>query len=402
MTEVAVPQRTEPGRQGWGARWSQWFRRAVGAYGPERQTLELIGKSTLAAGLAWFVAENVMHAQTPGFAPFSAFLMLQVTVYQSLWQTLRYVGAVVVGVALQGAFGAVAGPGMASFVLVTLAAVIIGRWRHLGSQGPQVATAAFFAFSTYAAAPGQSQGLYELGQIILLVLIGCGVGVSVNVLVLPPMRYRNAEAGIHALGRSLCDLVADIYPALREGALEKARTERWRQRASSLTPLVTQAQASVRTARESTFYNPRRLFRRHRGRGSFAGYQRVIDTLERVTYQVASMARSLDLWQDRDDEGPQHREFLYRYGDLLAWFSQVSQVLSQINEDRLHHQSDALRSGTEEARECQARLAEWAKDSVLPLSDPGQPYGILLAEAGRLSNEIDHTCRALQEVAVSS
>jgi len=397
MAEKAPPQeRTRVVSPGRVARAAQWFRRAAGSDGHERHTLALIGKSTLAAGISWVIAQQVMHAQSPAFAPFSAVLIMQVTVYRSLVQALRYLGAVSLGVALQGLFGMLAGPGLFTFVLVSLAALAIGRWRPLGSQGSQVATAAFFAFSTYSMASSTSQGLSQLWQIIVLVLIGCGVGVLVNVLVLPPMRYRSAENGIHTLSHSLCDLVSDIYPALREGELGQENTEQWRQRAADLGPIVSQAQSSVRTAWESTYYNPRRMLQRHWHHTSFAGYQSVIDALERVSYQLASMTRSLAQWHDGEEDAPQRREFLRHYGDLLACLAHVTDLFSQVDEEHLEEQAPELCSAAEDAQECRSRLVESAHESSLPLSDPALPYGILLAEAVRLMDEVQHTCDVLQ------
>ncbi|WP_314174730.1 FUSC family protein [Streptomyces winkii] len=396
MAEASAPPRPARAapRRGTG-RLTQWLHRARSPDGHERQTLTLIGKSTLVASISWFIAYVVMHAQTPAFAPFSAVLIVQITAYQSLLQALRYVGAVSVGVSLQGFFGALAGPNLVSFVLVALVAVTIGRWRRLGAQGPQVATAAFFAFSTYAAAASQSQGLRELGQIVLLVLIGCGVGIVVNVLVLPPMRYRSAEYGIRALGRSLCDLAVDISEALRAGEWGKARTEDWRYRANRLGPMAAQAQSSVRTAWESTFYHPRRLLRRHRDGTSFTAYQQLIDALERVTYQMASMTRSLDQWHEAGDD-PGHREFLSRYGDFLARCAEIAAIYARIDEDRLHEQVRELRAAGERAYEARELLAEAAGDGwSLSLSDPARPFGVLLVEAVRLLDEVEHTCGVL-------
>ncbi|MBW1602957.1 hypothetical protein JJV70_12740 [Streptomyces sp. JJ66] len=376
------------------ARTRQWLTRA-GSQGHERHTLALIGKSTLAATVAWVIAHDVLAAQSPAFAPFSAVLIMQVTVYQSLLQALRYVGAVVVGVGLQGVLGFLAGPHLLTFVLVAVAALLIGRWRPLGSQGSQVATAAFFAYSIYVAAGSESERWTQLGHIIVLVLIGCGVGVLVNTLILPPMRYRSAEHGIHTLAHSLCNLIGDMYPALREGKLDEERTRHWRQRASQLGSIVQQAQSAVHTAWESTFYNPRRfLRRRYRRRTSFAGYQAVVDALERVSYQVASMTRSLDQWSAADGSRG-YRDFTRAYGDFLAALARVGELLSQIDEDHLAEQAQQLCEAAGEAQECRDRLEDGARDSDLPLSDPAQPYGVLLAEATRLMDEFQYTCDVL-------
>ncbi|MGA6162911.1 aromatic acid exporter family protein [Amycolatopsis magusensis] len=386
-----MAQRTTVARQGLVARIRQWFGRAK-SDSHERHTLALIGKSALAATVSWVIAYDFLHARSPAFAPFSAVLIMQVTVYQSFVQSLRFVGAVAAGVALQLVLGLLAGPGVVTFVLMTVTALLIGRWRPLGSQGSQVVTAAFFAFSTYVSASTEVERFTQLGQIILLVVLGCGTGVLVNLLILPPMRYRSAEHGIHTLAHSLCDLLSDVHPALREGLLDEERTSHWRQRAAQLGPLSGQAQSAVRTAKESVYLNPRRLFRRHSHHTEFTGYQAVIDALERVTYQVGSMTRSLNQWHSKENPG----DFLPHYGDFLAAIAEIMHTFTDLDEDRLHEQAPHLCAAADEARRRHQLLADYAAHSDLPVSDPSHPYGILLAEATRLLDEAQHTCDVLQ------
>ncbi|MDX3772095.1 hypothetical protein OG963_04555 [Streptomyces sp. NBC_01707] len=100
-------------------------------------------------------------------------------------QSLRYVGAVAAGVAVQAALGFLTGPDLLTFGLVTVIALSLGRSRVLVAQGPQVATAAFFAFSTYSSATDDTTRIPQLGQIVLLVLIGCAIGTAVNVTIAP-------------------------------------------------------------------------------------------------------------------------------------------------------------------------------------------------------------------------
>ncbi|WP_329042191.1 aromatic acid exporter family protein [Streptomyces sp. NBC_00178] len=96
---------------------AQWWHRAVTGGGEERNTLLVIGKSTFAATLSWAIAADVLDAHSPAFAPFSAVLIMQVTVYRSLVQSLRYVAAVVAGVMVQAALGLFAGPELLTFAL---------------------------------------------------------------------------------------------------------------------------------------------------------------------------------------------------------------------------------------------------------------------------------------------
>ncbi|MBO8196448.1 hypothetical protein ITI46_33165 [Streptomyces oryzae] len=379
------------------SRWTRgrrWLSRARASSGHERHTLEIIGKSTLAATVSWFVAHDLMAARTPAFAPFSAVLIMQVTIYQSLLQALRYLAAVSAGVCVQGALGMLAGPDLLTFVLVALIALTIGRWQRLGSQGSQVATAAFFAFATYVSAGGDVQRLGQLGQILELVGIGCGIGVLINITVLPPMRYRSAEDGIRALAHSMCDLVSDIAPPLRDGSLDEETAWHWRQRANALGPLVGQARAALHTAVESRYYNPRLVLPGGSRHEDFSGYQEVVDALERVTYQLTSMTRTLHQWP-QDESGEECRRFLRDYAELMDAVAVVVRHFSEIDARWLTSQVRGLRRATEAAQERRAELVEHTRQTSLLLSDPSRPYGILLAEAARLMDEAQHSCDVL-------
>ncbi|GAA5610912.1 hypothetical protein Spla01_02058 [Streptomyces platensis] len=395
MAGEVSERRMRPARPGRMARVRQWWGRALGSEGHERTTVLLIAKGTLASTIAWVISYHLLHAQSPAFAPFSAVLIMQVTVYQSLLQSSRYVGAVVAGVAVQAALGFLVGPEVLTFALVAAVALTIGRWPALGSQGSQVATAAFFAFSTYVSATSTLDASTQLGQIILLVLIGCGVGVLVNVTVLPPLRYRSAEYGIRTLAHALCDLVSDIYPVLRAGGLDEESTGRWRSRAEQTGELVAQARTGLRMARESLHYNPRRLVRRGRPHTGFEGYAAVLEALERTLGQVAALTRSLDRWS-ADEDRHRHGDFLASYADFLEALSRITRVFADLDEDRLGDQAPELCQLADEAQDYRRRLAEEAERGELPLADPGRPYGVLVIEAARLMEEFQYTCDVLQ------
>ncbi len=110
--------------RGKGERVADWGRRLRRPESSARRSLLLILKSALAATVSWFVSYELMNATSPAFAPFSAVLMVQVTVYQSVVQSLRYVGAVAAGVAVQAVLGLSAGPDLVTFALVALVALV--------------------------------------------------------------------------------------------------------------------------------------------------------------------------------------------------------------------------------------------------------------------------------------
>jgi len=376
-------------------RLREWGRRAAATHGPERHTLLLIGKSTLAATLAWFTAADLLHAQSPAFAPFSAVLIMNVTVYQSIAQSLRYVAAVVTGVAVQAALGFVAGPDLVTFVLVAAIALTIGQWRALGAQRSQVATAAFFAFSTYASATDNAERATQLGQIVLLVLVGCSLGLLVNVVLVPPLRYRSAEHGIRALAGALESLLAGMGPAMRDGECAEEHARHWRSRSHHAQALVTQARSGLRTAEESVPFNPRRLLPRHRGRTSFANYRAVLDALERAAYQLASLTRSLERWRD-EERDYSYQRFLRCYGGFLGSLEEIVRVLAQLDDTHLRDQAAQLCELAEDMQRQRRTVTEQAESDGLPLGDPTRPYGVLVIEATRLTEEFQYTCDVLQ------
>ncbi|MFJ9407166.1 aromatic acid exporter family protein [Streptomyces sp. NPDC101393] len=381
--------------RGTAVRAGLWWRRAWGSDGHERHTALLIGKSTLAATLAWVIAHLLLNAASPAFAPFSAVLIIQVTIYQSLVQALRYVGAVAAGVAVQAALGFLVGTEVLTFALVALVALVIGRWPVLGAQRTQVATAAFFAFSTYASLTGSVEKISALGQIVLLVVIGCVVALAVNFAVLPPMRYRSAEHSIRTLAQALWELLDDIHPALSAGDLDEERTGRWRIRAAQTEDLIAQARAGMSTARESLYYNPRRLLRRHRGRTGFENYGAVLEALERTLYQTGSLIRSLDQWRD-SEMSYSFRPFLGSYGAFLGAIAENARLLGNLDEDHLADQAVELCQLAERAQNYRSQVIAQAEHAGLPLTDPARPYGVLVVEATRLMEEFQHTSDVLR------
>ncbi|MDT0304803.1 aromatic acid exporter family protein [Streptomonospora wellingtoniae] len=375
----------------------QWIRRAR-REGHERNTLLLIGKSTLAATIAWVVSYNVLQAAAPAFAPFSAVLMIQVTIYQSIAQSVRYLGAVGAGVAVQGLIGFLAGPGLVTFAVVTMVALVIGRWPRLGSQGSQVVTAAFFAFAMYVMATSTVERATQLGSILLLVLIGCAIGVLVNLVVVPPMRFRSAEHGVRSLAHAVCDLLSDMHPPLREGELIQERTGQWRQRASRLDSTVAQAHSAVRTAEESVYYNPRRFLLRRRI-PTFSGYVGAVQALDRISYQLASVTRTLDQAASSQEGRPESPGFLERYADFLAALAEITAKLSELDEKHIAEQVEELTSRAGQSREYASRLSEGDEgDEGVTVSVTGgsSPYATLLVEASRLQEEFEHACDLLK------
>ncbi|MGW3111035.1 FUSC family protein [Streptomyces sp. NPDC001091] len=375
-----------------------WLRRAWKAPGHERNTVLLVGKSALASTLAWWVAHDLLNASSPAFAPFSAVLIMNATIYKSVWQALRYTAAVTVGVAVQAAIGFVVGPDLFAFVLVAVIALCIGRWPALGEQRSQVATAAFFAFSTYAGATTTSDKVNQLGQIIVLVLIGCGLGLLVNLCVAPPLRYRSAEHGLQVLASEIETLLDDMADGLCTGDVDAERAGKWRRAGESAQRAVGQARAGLSTAENSLPFNPRRLLPAHRSYLSFDRYRQSVDALERAVYQLGSLTRSLGRWRETENTYT-YAPALKAYADFAGSLRDIAHVIAGLDSDTLTEQAEEMCRLATIAQEALQKVLSAAQENELPLSDASRPYGVLVVEATRLMEEFQNTCDALKDTA---
>ncbi|MFD5027717.1 aromatic acid exporter family protein [Streptomyces sp. NPDC058373] len=404
------------------AEWGRQLRRPESS---AHRSLLFVLKSALAATVSWYISYELMNATSPAFAPFSAVLMVQITVYQSVIQSLRYVGAVAAGVVVQAVLGLSAGPDLVTFALVALVALVISRWRVLGAQGSQVATAAFFAFATYTSASSNPDQVKELGQIVLLVLIGSAVGVAANVLVAPPLRYRSAEYGIRALAQEIHDLLGSMTPALGDGAPDEDTAAGWRDRAGHTGTLIAQSREGLRTARESLRLNPRPWARKRRRHLTFQAYDQTMEALVRMISQVAAVTRSLDqrhqhatdssqdsegatgsggdsASETEDDRDPDYAPFLRDYSTFLAAVVDFTEILATLDEDHLRDQAGRLRDASVTVEERRRDVTRSTDERGLSLTDPTDPYGVLVVEATRLSEECRYTAEVLSHSADSA
>lgn len=101
----------------WG-RLKELYQRVWERRGYERETAVLVIKSALAATLALAVGMPLDPSGSfVGFAPFSALLIVQPSVYGAVQQSWRYVAAVVAGALFAGAGGLTVGLEIWSFAL---------------------------------------------------------------------------------------------------------------------------------------------------------------------------------------------------------------------------------------------------------------------------------------------
>ncbi len=383
-----------------GRRWLDGLRRGLKHAGPDRDALLLILKSVVAATVAWLIANDVLGAPSATFAPFTALLMVQATISQSLDQSARYAAAMVVGVVLAGLLTPLFGAAAWTFAILILIALVFGRWRKLGKQGPQVGVAALFAYSSFAQSGPSAASFVQLASIAGLVVLGCTLGVVTNLVLVPPMRYRSAEYGISALSRSLCDLLSDLADGLRRGVPDKEQADAWMDRANEFPNTVTQARSTVEHAAETMRFNPRRLFLP--SSGSFEGHRTIVNALERASEQLRSAVRGLTYAANTDHpQGQKHHEFLHGYAEMLATAAEAARVLGELHTADDTQRLDELDDATARARQAYSTLIEDAENQELDNPRQWPIYGALQTDGHRLVEEFiqarDNLSRLLVE-----
>ncbi|GAB2590141.1 aromatic acid exporter family protein [Streptomyces capparidis] len=359
------------------------LRRAVRHDGSERERAVWVVKTVVAVVAAWWVASSLLPHPVTTFAPFTALLAMQATVYRSVRQALRYGAAAAVGMTLAAAFGTAAGVHPWSLAVLTVCALAASRLPVYGSQRLQVLVTSLFAFNS-----GGGEPHYVL-RLVAAVGIGLGCGLAVNVLLPPPTRYRSAREAVAELSSSVCGLLHDIASTLRDGAPGEDRTREWARRARRVEKVARRARRTVADGEESARLNPRRVFRG--GDRTLPEHHRRIGTLERVGFQAQSIVRGLTYAANDADWAALAEDFLVPYADLLA---DAARAFSDGDGDGDGRDAgerdgaepgDAVRAGRDRYRELTAR----ARHRELTAPDEWPLYGTLLTDAYRILEELD-------------
>jgi uncharacterized membrane protein YccC len=337
-------------------------------------------KSTLAAVIAWELARRLPGESLPVLAPLTALLVTQLTVVETITESLQRVGAVVLGVLLAVLVADLLGLQWWSIGLVIFASLAVGQVLRLGGSRIEVAISALLVLAV-GGQPGAARTR------VLETLIGAAVGVAVNVVVAPPVYVRPAGQAIVELAEAMARLLRDAGEELARGWSGEDAYDRLRQ-ARELDGPLGRARRDLGRAEDSLRLNPRR-----RRVGDPSGDLRSdLTALEHSAILVRGLFRSLvDLDTATGEEPePALREALAGLlvetaGVLRAFGELVSAGLAPglpANEAPLRR---ALGRAT--ARRDQVAAAMAAGPRAHP--NAWQVHGHLLANVDRLLTELD-------------
>lgn len=239
-----------------------------------RGGLALALQAGVGAGLAWWVAHDLIGRPQPFFAPIAAVITLASSVGQRARRTAELVLGVAIGIGVGDALILLIGSGPWQIGLVVVLAILVAT--AVGGRTPLVVQSASSAVlvATLTSATGLPWTRF------FDALVGGGVGLAVMTVLLPlnPLTVvkRAADPALRGLADGLRDVAGGMRagdPEAVDGALERLRAAETSFAAFS---------DAVKAARENVAFAPARW----RSRGALAQY---VDGADQVTYALRNV-----------------------------------------------------------------------------------------------------------------
>lgn len=173
----------------------------------------------LAAGLAWYIAHEIIGHQAPFFAPVAASIALGLAATQRVRRTIELIIGVALGVAVGDLFIMWVGVGVLQVGLVVVLAMATALL--IGAGSVMVAQAGSSAILVATLQP-PTEGIYY--QRWIDTLIGGLVGLAVSALLLPLNPLRAVQRAAKPVFARLSDGLAGVADALQNRDLGAARS----------------------------------------------------------------------------------------------------------------------------------------------------------------------------------
>ncbi|WP_236853166.1 FUSC family protein [Brevibacterium linens] len=209
-----------------------------------------IAKGVIAATGAWWVSDAVLDSQMPFLAPWTALLTVHATVYRSFSRGVQTTIASTIGVGVSFLIGNYLGVGLWTFALAMFVGLAGARLSWIRDEGVAIATTAIFILGS-----GFDSQQPLLVDRLLELALGVAVGLAVNLLMVPPLRDRQAARYIDSVNRQMGEVLTDMSDQFSRSWDSDAAQE-WFERTESMSRELESAWQTVRFARESRRINP--------------------------------------------------------------------------------------------------------------------------------------------------
>jgi len=344
-------------------------------------TAATITRLTACAVFAYLIALPVPETSPPVLAPLTAILVLQVSIYQTLFSAVRRVVGVVAGVLIALGLSRWIGFTWWSLGLTITLGLAVGYALRLREAVLEVPISAMLILSVGSKAAATSR--------ITETLIGTAAGLIAGFVLTAP-QVEPAEEAIADLARAMADLLDRMAAGLNDGPVnDSARA--WLDRARALGNEIRRVDEALQQAEESTKLNPRSV----RLPYTTVTLRQSLETLEHSAITVRILARSLvDTTRLAGDDNPVNDPDVRRgladtLGELSAAVRTYGSLATQLDPRR----HDALKAELERhlaaARDQQDRLSELL--ATAPAARPvGWPLrGEVISHLDRLRSELE-------------
>jgi uncharacterized membrane protein YgaE (UPF0421/DUF939 family) len=343
-------------------------------------TAATITRLTACAVFAYLIALPVPETSPPVLAPLTAILVLQVSIYQTLFSAVRRVAAVVIGVLIALGLSRWIGFTWWSLGLTITLALAVGYALRLREAVLEVPISAMLILSVGSKAAATSR--------ITETLIGTAAGLIAGFVLTAP-QVEPAEEAIADLARTMAGLLDRMTAGLNDGSVnDSARA--WLDQARALGNEIRRVDEALQQAEESTKLNPRSL----RLPYSTVTLRQSLETLEHSAITVRILARSLvDTTRLADDNPVNDPDVRRRLADTLGELSAAVRTYGSLATELDPRRHDALKAELERrltaARDQQDRLSELL--ATAPAARPvGWPLrGEVISHLDRLRSELE-------------
>lgn len=243
-----------------------------------------LGKTVIAAVIAWVLAVRVFDLGQAFMAPWAALLTVHATVFGTVRRGAQQAGASVLGVLIAFAAWRIFGLDAVALGAAALAGLVVGSTRGVRAETTTAATAVIVLTTGY---PGQS-GM--LAARLADTGIGIVVGLLVNLVIWPPLRDRPAAERIDVIDGRVGELLAGIATQLERG-LTADDPDGWIARTDELDMDIDRAWRDIEEARESGRLNPRRAVPQRMQAAE--GLVPILSRLAQAVAETRSMARTI-------------------------------------------------------------------------------------------------------------
>ena len=231
------------------------------------------------AVFAYLVALPVPETSPPVLAPLTAILVLQVSIYQTLFSAVRRVAAVVTGVLIALGLSQWIGFTWWSLGLTIMLGLAAGYALRLREAVLEVPISAMLILSVASKAAATSR--------ITETLIGTAAGLIAGFVLTAP-QVEPAEEAIADLARTMAGLLDQMAEGLSDGSVNNS-ARAWLDQARALGNEIAAVGEALAQAEESTKLNPRSM---RLPAGSLT-LRQSLETLEHAAITVRVLARSL-------------------------------------------------------------------------------------------------------------